>query len=667
MIEKLKSQKVLIKKYIIILIISICIEIFLFNINSYNTLFGKYDVKICRNPKFLYYSEDGNKVFLKFEDINTKVATVKLNFKDVENVSEYKIYYSDETTKSFIGGFTKQYVNGNEKTKYMPLYLSGITNGLIIEIDSEVYDSGNLESISVNEKIPFEFNLKRCAILFLIISFAYFIKTSEFFKEEYSSKNFKQELLLLAILAIFFVILSYINIYSINNDEIEFYSKNFVDAIMNGQVALLDEPSDEFKALENPYDTQERNNVERDKDYLWDTSYYNGKQYVYFGILPLLITFLPYHFITKKYLKMYIVVFIFSVLCFILLKEILLKLLSKYFNKIPFKLVVYSNIILFSGSLILYANGIPRVYELAILSGLFFVLLGIYYILKSTEAEKNKYFNIFLGSLFLALSVACRPIDLFASLLIVPYLISLLIENIKIMKENKTPLIKLIIAVAIPYLTIGALLMWYNYIRFGNVFDFGTKYQLTIANMNALSNRLAVIPIGLVTNLFSIPEFLSEFPYITYHNKLSTFYGYYYIENMIGGLFIIAPIVFANLFVIKANKKTKNKKLKIIINSLIIVGMLICVLSIMMAGSNQRYLIDYAWMLILAGILIFFILYESLKSIEAKKILQGILCTITIYTFIISICAGIVSEKDYMRTYSSQEYYKLRYTVCFWE
>ena len=91
--------------------------------------------------------------------------------------------------------------------------------------------------------------------------------------------------------------MSYINTYSVNENEFEFYSKNFVDALANGSIALLEEPSDEFKNLENPYDAQERASLDREKDYIWDTAYYNGKQYVYFGILPMLISFLPYYFI----------------------------------------------------------------------------------------------------------------------------------------------------------------------------------------------------------------------------------------------------------------------------------------------------------------------------------------------------------------------------------
>ena len=667
MLEKIKDQKVLIKKYVILFLIAACLEIFLFNISSYSTLLGKHEVKICDEPEFLYYSEDGNRAFVIFDDIDIKTETVKVDIDNIEKITEYKIFYSDETTSSHIGGFVKKCIPGNEKSKFIHLNLSGITKSIIVELDSSVYNSENLKSLSVNEKIPFEFNKTRFLVVFLIISFAYFMKTSSFFKQEYSNKNFKQELVLLGILAIFLFILSYINTYSVNENEFEFYSKNFVDALANGSIALLEEPSDEFKNLENPYDAQERASLDREKDYIWDTAYYNGKQYVYFGILPMLISFLPYYFITKKYLKMSIVIFVFSALCFILLKEILLKLLSKFFEKIPFNMVIYFLVTLCSGSLILYANGIPRIYELAIVSALYFVLQGIYFIMNALENEKKRYRNIFFGCLFLALAVACRPTSLFVSLLILPYLIYLLIESIKIFKENKLPLVKLLISTCIPYLTIGALLMWYNYIRFGNVFDFGTKYQLTIINMNSLSNRFSALPVGLITNLFSIPEFLSEFPFITYHNKLTTFYGYYYIENMIGGLCIIVPIVFMNFWVLKANKDTQNRSLKILLNSLVIVGSLLCILSVMIGGSNQRYLIDYAWILILSAILIFCIFYNKLQSEEAKKILQKILCYITIYTFIISISAGIVSEKDYMKKYSPEKYYELRYTVCFWE
>ena len=57
--------------------------------------------------------------------------------------------------------------------------------------------------------------------------------------------------------------------------------------------------------------------------------------------------------------------------------------------------MVYYLITLLSGVLVWYANGMSRVYEVVIIVGLYFVLQGIFFILKSMESDKNKHLNIF--------------------------------------------------------------------------------------------------------------------------------------------------------------------------------------------------------------------------------------------------------------------------------
>lgn len=663
-------------KIILIFIIAIFLEVIVFNITSYRALFGKHEEKKYENPQFLY-SSDGRS-YLKIDNINDEIVTLKLQLRAFDGISEYTIFYSDETSNDFFYLAAKNYISDNEKSHYIPLFLSGETKSLIISIDEYIYESGCFDEIVLNEKIPFEFNIIRFVIVVGILLFAHAIKYSSIFKEDYSKKSLKQEFILLGILAVFFVILSCINTYSSPETDSKksllsfstnegVYNKDFVDSLRCGKLYLLQEPTSEFLKLENPYDVLARSHLDRNVDYKWDTAYYNGRFYIYFGILPVLLVFLPYNLITGSYLKVSVATFGFSILIFILLKEILLKILSRYFEKIQFKTVVYYLIILCSGTLIFYANGMSRFYEIVIIAGLYFVLQGLYFILKSMEDYKNKHLNIFVGSLCLALSVACRPTDLFASILILPYLIKLFLEYVKQIKDKKFDLIKLILAVAIPYLTVGIALMSYNYVRFGDVFEFGSKYQLTINNMIELESRFSSVPIGILCNLFTIPKFIPDFPFITHSNDLATFYGYYYIENMIGGLFAIAPICFTIFFIFKFNKKVENKELKILVNTLIIVGIFIAIISTAMAGSNQRYLIDYAWIIILAGILIFASLYNILKSDETKKVLRFILCSITIYTFFVGIAAGILTEKEHMKYYSPEEYYKTKYTVCFWE
>ena len=63
------------------------------------------------------------------------------------------------------------------------------------------------------------------------------------------------------------------------------------DSILERHLYLDEEVSEDLLALDNPYDF-----FARDKggiDYLWDHAFYNGRYYMYFGIVPVFTVFLP--------------------------------------------------------------------------------------------------------------------------------------------------------------------------------------------------------------------------------------------------------------------------------------------------------------------------------------------------------------------------------------
>lgn len=367
-------------KILIILIIALFLEVIVFNITSYRLLFEKYEEKTFVNPEFVNYRNE--KAILKIKNLNQKVGTLKLELKNFDETTEYQVSYSDETSDDFRSVNSKFYVQNYEKSKYVPLYLSGNTKEIMISVDKNIYDENKIDKVIINSKIPFEFNIVRFISVFLFMLFIYSAKNEKLFSEPYSKKNFKYELILLAILLIFMILLSEINSYSTEECDLEgdtsfakflnteggIYNKDFVESVKEGKFYLLNGPDEKLLNLENPYDNITRDKtVTRDVDYNWDTAFYKGNEYIYFGILPLLLTFLPYNLIFHKYLKISVVVFVFSIFIFILLKEILLKILSKYFDNIPFKIVAYALIAFCSGTLILYANGMSRVYELVII------------------------------------------------------------------------------------------------------------------------------------------------------------------------------------------------------------------------------------------------------------------------------------------------------------
>ena len=513
--------------------------------------------------------------------------------------------------------------------------------------------------------MPINFSIERILFLFLLAIFVYSIKNFEIFNKPFSRKNLMQEMLLVMVLGIFFFIIAYINNYSSEKDFQDFYNKNFVEALSKGSVSLLEKPSDKLLNMDNPYDSFKRQEegIKRGKDYIWDAALYNEKYYVYFGILPALILFLPYYLLTGNFLPSACGVLIFSLLSGIAIKALIEIIFKRFFKEIPFKYMVYSLLIMLFGSQVLILNGIPRFYEIPISAGLFFSIAGIDLILMAVYDEKVSYIKMFFGTVLLALSVACRPTQLLASLVILPILIKVFINNIKTKKD----IIKNILAIVIPYMSIGVLLMFYNYIRFGNILEFGAKYQLTINDMSHLSNRWATIGVGIICSLFSIPNFIPNFPFIMNHNNVINFNGYYYIENMIGGLFILVPVCFTILKLPTIYKKSKIDELKVLITSLITVGTIMTILSIVMGGSMQRYIVDYGWMFILAGICIFLEVYKIYKTNEAKHLLKKIFSILTIYIVIVNLCGGIVSEKSYMQSISPNEFYKIKYLINFWE
>ena len=68
------------------------------------------------------------------------------------------------------------------------------------------------------------------------------------------------------------------------------------EAILNGRIDFAYGDEAELESLENPYDPNERK--EAGVKYHWDHAYYDGHYYMYFGIVPVFLAFLPYRLIT---------------------------------------------------------------------------------------------------------------------------------------------------------------------------------------------------------------------------------------------------------------------------------------------------------------------------------------------------------------------------------
>ena len=314
-----------------------------------------------------------------------------------------------------------------------------------------------------------------------------------------------------------------------------------------------------------------------------------------------------------------------------------------------------------------------RKYDLCITCGIFYILLSILLILSLLQKEKFKLIKHLLLGIALGLIVLSKP----SYILYYPILLVLYLPYLS--KQNKTNKIKSIITISIPIAIIAAFQMWYNYIRFGNVLEFGAKYQLTNYNMDIWMNfSFGKILLGFIKYLFNLPIFDPlAFPFITTKTK-ATMIGLneYTYQNHIIGL-IYTPILWILLFknnILKNPKKEKfdfkniDSNYKLLLNTSLIIGLLLITLTTCMGGISENYIIDYKLVLCLIASVLWFKYLENKPNtkeyVTTKNKLFIIICTISLILFI---PISYNSEVNYLSNTNLNFTNYLTHTFEFWK
>ena len=290
------------------------------------------------------------------------------------------------------------------------------------------------------------------------------------------------------------------------------------DALLQGRLYIDNGDIDPaLEAMENPYDTKERHRL--GVNYHWDEAYYNHHYYMYFGVVPTIILFIPFKLLTGTALLSYQATQIFAAFTIIGLFYLFYLYCKIYFQKFPFSLYL-----LFSSALsilsISYSIAFPALYCTAIVSGICMMVWSIVCFFKSmqlNEEESKCNLFLFLGAVLGALAFGCRPPVALANI-VVSVVISKILQTRLLDRKVK---IEKILLILVPYLVIGIMLMFYNYARFDNVFEFGQSYQLTLADQHMYRNfwenfNAKKTIIATFLNFYLVPSFTDNFPFIRY-------------------------------------------------------------------------------------------------------------------------------------------------------
>ncbi len=494
-IDSSLNFKNIMKYFIFSLSITFSLEIFLFNFRhfeslSYNEIFLN-DINILDGltevEDNIYKVDQEGKYYLEILNINHEIKNVDIeleNLLDVNEIFDIKLNVTDEANKEYFGLPEYKYCKKIDGSYIHHLHLSGKTDKILIEL--ELNDNGlyKINNISINKKVPLMIEPLRMIFIFVIILLCFFFRPkSDLYKIKAIDYKKTMPIILTFIISEMFLLIVIVNL------NPTFYEPDFLhhnqynmlaESFSKGKLSLDYPVSDTLKQMDNPYDTNERAklNLVENIDFLWDASFYNGRYYVYFGVVPVLTFYLPYYLITGNYLSNQVVVAIIGILTMFSSVYLIYSIIKRWFKKTSVGIFILLALLFVSSSGLFYIMKRPDLYSVPIVYSMLLTTFGLSLWINAYKNNKLSMAKLFIGSLCMALVAGCRPQFLLGSFFVIPMYYRYFFKE----KWNKRKTYE-ILSLILPYVIVAIPLMIYNYLRFSSPFDFGANYNLTTNDM----------------------------------------------------------------------------------------------------------------------------------------------------------------------------------------
>lgn len=407
---------------------------------------------------------------------------------------------------------------------------------------------------------------------------------------------------------------------------------HLADALLSGRVSL-DLPVPELlKEMDNPYDPQERaeqNSRLHDTVY-WDYAYYDGNYYCYFGVIPCLLTFVPFKAITGFDLKTNVAVLLFAWLLVCSGIKLLLELKRAYKPNLCVGECIIGFVLLILCSGILEQVFFPRLYAIPMLSALSFAYLGLAFWLEArTKFRATGHWplgRLTTGSLCFAMTLGCRPQYILGALLAFPLFSKEIRDGEFFSKQS----VRRTLSVIAPFVFVFCPIALYNYARFDSFTNFGAQYNLTGGDMTGYQFIFLKVVLQVAEYLFLPFQTQAIFPFICTINTsdLSSLIPWLQTaEPFYAGFIYLNPTVLVLLAMFSKGARESLKKYSL--NALIATCLLIAIFDIAVAayvsGVNMRYFIDFSWLLLIPTLLVIWLIICPAMERENSHLVHSLL------------------------------------------
>ncbi len=670
-----------------LLLISLLLEVFLFNSRSFE-LIGRHSSEEIRVlPSEMTESDKDGRRSSSFRiDDPTRVPqnlrSVQLDFEiPPTDILRGQIHTEEEGSLS---GHSREIkiIPAVEHSRNIFLYPSARVTAVTFTLETE---APSAIRIVFNQPLPIRVNGWRLLILFLALGLLYLLRPgSPLYRIRFDLRDRRQQAAFLILFLSYcgFLIWTAISTYPdletmLRSDNFAFWNKDhyqlLTEALKSRSVSLAAEPPAALETLRNPYDGEERlQNGISDADIYWDTAYFGGKYYVYFGVVPVVTLLLPFRLLTGRYLLNDFAVLAYAIIGSLGLLCCYFWFLRRYFLQLSAPMAWIGAAILLNSAGLAWCVRRPLSYELAVTAAFCFSVCGLALNLSALDQGRFRRAKLFVGCLLMAAAVGCRPTALFVSLLNLPVLPPLLFGR----KDDHRLTVDFgaLLSAAVPYVLVVAGLMSYNFVRFDSVLEFGQNYQLTIVDNRAVSSGplLSNVALGIYNLVFRGGTMLStDFPFLVPSAPLTFgFVGTKFWKDSFS-VAAICPLVYLLLFpYFRTGVRQRGKQFRGIFWALVAVPLLMAAFVGTTVGTYQRYVIDFAWMLVLAGLLAAFLCAERLAAAGLEQLTQGglVICLMinTAFAVVLSCGEAQLGVKNFFEFHNPVLFNQVAYQWMFW-
>lgn len=606
-----------------------------------------------------YFSPSGS-FSLVLSDLEIEINNLHFDWElEKETVLSYKINLTDEGNVYPYALPEGQLVGGVESTLYTNLYPYGRVESVRIDFEAGGPVSFRINGMEANVRRPFFLNGWRMCLLFAAgLLLQGLASGSRLWETEFHPKSRGQNLITVAAAAFFLLLglgLSHANYACVEAmPEHHLQYQELARSLADGHVWVDDQPSEGLLAAENPYDTiyLQAEQIPYKADY----AYFQGKYYVYFGIVPELLFYFPCYLLTGKNFPNHLAVYGFYAGFVLAVFGLYREAVKRWFPKLPYFAYLLAAAVTLTFGSYMYLIVRPDLYNLPIMGANMFTAAGLGLWLAGLNREKGRSLFFLAGSGCMALVAGCRPQMLLFSALAIPLFWEEVIKKRKLFSVRS---IQDTVAICLPYVLVAAGIMYYNYLRFGSPMDFGATYSLTNNDMTKRGMNVSRVFYGIFCFFFQPARYEGVFPFLTSGDIQNQYMGRTVSEFTFGGILASQAIAWFLLCLPGKREDLHKRGLLGPIGCAVFLSILIGAFDANGAGILQRYMSDMVFGISLASSLMLLFLLEVMGRERGKTgvavFIKAALLQHFMYAFLMAFACG---DSMNLKNYGPQLFYR---------